>query len=50
MQDKIAIIGLKYVEHDVFMEHRQNEYEDILIEPYVLMDVKGIVPFPTWRL
>jgi len=38
------------VGHDVFMEHKQNEYEDILIEPYVLMDVKGIVPSPTWRL
>lgn len=54
MQNKIAIIGLGYVglplAHHQFKVLNRNDYEKISIEEAVLIDVKGIIENPTWRL
>ncbi len=38
------------VAHDEFLELSDSDYSSILVPDGVLVDVKGIVPNPTWRL
>lgn len=38
------------VAHDSFKELKMGDYERIMAQDSVLIDVKGIIPNPTWRL
>ena len=38
------------VGHDKFKTLTQNEYDSIIKDEKLIIDVKGIVPNPTWKL
>lgn len=38
------------VGHDIFKKLKQNDYEKLIDEENVIIDVKNIVPKPTWKL
>ena len=53
MTHKIAVIGLGYVGlplAQVVKALKRSDYESISTEEPVLIDIKGIIEDPTWRL